>query len=282
MAKKKNGNGNTAVATKDETGLAEFSYGEGPTGYENQTAEDQSIPLIVVLQDNSPQGKKSNAKYVAGAQAGALFNIATEDCVDGDEGLLFVAALTQHQFVEFRPRDSGGGFVGFHGTTDPIVVAAKSRSTQFGKYTTEAGNELVETFSIYAVLCDQDQTPLGFAVIPCSSMKIKPYKSWNNRVRSVAVNKKAVPLMANLCRLRTVADKNSKGEFFNIRIDHAADGDKFASLIDPNGELFAAAVQFHELIQSGQRQAMAPPDANSGGDSGPDDPGTGDDGDAPF
>lgn len=279
MAKK---NSNTAVATKPETGVAKFAYGDGPTGYENQTAEDQSIPLIVVLQDNSPQLKKSNAKHIAGASAGMLFNIATEECVDGDDGLLFVAALTQHQFVEFRPRDQGGGFVGFHETTDPIVVAAKSRSTQFGKYGTEAGNELVETFSIYAVLCDEQQTPLGFAVIPCSSMKIKPYKSWNNRVRAVAVNKRAVPLMANLCRLRTVSDKNSKGEFYNIRIDHAVDGDKFDSLIDPNGELFAAAVQFHELVQSGQRQAMAPQDATSSGDAGPDDPGTGDEGDAPF
>lgn len=277
MAKKKNGT--TAVAKKPETGVAKFSYGEGPSGYENQTSEDQSIPLIVVLQTNSPQVAKANAKYVAGAEAGMLFNIATEECIDGDEGLLFVGAVTQHQFVEFRPRDTGGGFVGFHDATSEIVVAAKSRSESFGKYQTEGGNELVETFSIYAVLSDAEQNPLGLAVIPCSSMKIKAYKGWSNRVRSVVVNKQVVPLMANLCRLRTVADKNAKGSFYNIRLDHAADGDKFASLIDPESPLFATAVEFHGMVQSGEKKQMVPPEP---GDAGPDGAGTGADGDTPF
>jgi hypothetical protein len=273
MAKKSK----TAVATKPETGVAKFSYGDGPTGFENQTQEDQSVPLITVLQTNSPQCEKGHDKQIPGAEPGMFFNVATEELYDGQDGLLFVAATTQHDYVEYKSRENGGGFQGKHSITSPIVSAAKARSSDFGKYKTEEGNELVETFYIFAILTDEEQTPLTPVVIPFSSTKIKGYKAWNSRVLSTAVNKKVVPLMANLCRLRTWKDKNAKGSFYNIAMEPAVEGDKFASLIDPEGELFSRAQEFNLMVNSGEKQAMAPPDT---ADRGPDT--SGDDGDAPF
>ncbi|HKU52551.1 MAG TPA: hypothetical protein VJQ25_08795, partial [Nitrospira sp.] len=48
---------------------------------------DVAIPFLRILQSNSPQVKKQNAKYVIDAEAGMFFNTATNDIYSGDTGI---------------------------------------------------------------------------------------------------------------------------------------------------------------------------------------------------
>jgi hypothetical protein len=274
---------NTAVTAPER----DYSRFGNDTGFENQTQDDQSVPLLIVLQSNSPQCKRDG---IAGAQEGMIFNTATEELYDGEEGVVFVPATTEHVFIEYRPREQNGGFVGIHTPESQVVVDAKARSTKFGDYKTPEGNELVETFQIYCVLCDEEsQEVLGFAVIPCASTKIKPYKAFNNRLRSTMVmeNGRRMParMFANLYRMTTWQDHNANGEFMNVAFAPAVNGDKYESLLDADDPRMEAGFDFMQLVNSGEKKAaQAPREAGSDRASTGEGSGSGEttDGDPPF
>lgn len=265
MAKK---NESTALAVKDAPGALSIAvdYGEDAgSGFEGMTQEDFKVPFLNVLQTNSPQLDESSGKYIEGAKAGMLHNSATDDVYSGKEGVVFVPCLTKHVYIEWRPRDAGGGFVGQHEFDSDLVAKAKAASTAFGKYTSPDGNQLVETFYIYAVVCDEQANPVGPVVIQATSMKIKPYKGWASKVGAYmqavkdgngnVVRKIRPPIFAHLTRMTTVGQKNAKGSFYNIKLDPARAGNGVsaleASLLDPKGAAFQAAKDFKALIEGG-------------------------------
>ena len=81
------------------------------TGLEEASADDYAIPFLRVLQSMSPQLKKSDGKYIQGAEEGNLFNTVTETLYDGTEGVTIIPCAYKKKFIEWVPRESGGGFV---------------------------------------------------------------------------------------------------------------------------------------------------------------------------
>ena len=139
----------TAIAEMPKPGaLVEYEYGEDEgKGYEHQSAADTRIPIIAQMQDLSPPVKSRKANV------GDFFNSVTEQIWPGNEGFLFVPATTRHVFVEWVPRDKGGGYRGQHQPDSDVVMAAiaaakKDPDAKFGEYSTPDGNELQETFYV--------------------------------------------------------------------------------------------------------------------------------------
>ena len=252
----------TAVATVDElktstaltTVVDDSGYGdyEG-AGFENQDKEDYSLPFIHILQGLSPQ-----LETIDGASPGKIINTVTNDLYPGKEGgVVFVPAHTIHCFVEWKPKEQGGGFVAQHGLTADVVVHAKE-TQDFGSFKTPSGNELTETFYVYGVLVNGDGGDQ--AVIAFTSTKIKKYKAWMTKARSIQIAIKDAegrvlrritpPLFAHRFRLTTVKEKNSKGEFFNWNINF--DGaDAAACRISPKSDLFLSAAAVATMVQDG-------------------------------
>jgi hypothetical protein len=188
---------------------------------------------------------------MAAAKPGMLFNTVTEELTDE---LLFVPATTQHVYVEWIPRDSGGGFVAVHGMDSPVVKAAKEKATEFGKLTLENGNDLIETFYVYGVTCNESDST-GLAVIAFTSSKIKVYKRYNTRLQTfmlVMPDKRKVrpPLYAHLTRITTAKEKNVKGEFHNFVLAPVGDS-LMAGLLKPEDPRFVAAFECKQLVESG-------------------------------
>jgi hypothetical protein len=246
--------------------LALPDFGEDyDDGFQNQTGDDIVLPFLSVLQALSPQVQKEVGQGgVEGAKAGMLFNTVTGEIFSAKEGLLFVPAVTQHVFVEWVPRKAGGGFVAMHEPDAEIIVEAKEKSTSYGKYSTQydsagepIGNDLVETFYVYGVLCiaEGQNEPV---VLPFTSTKIKKYKTWNTKTRlftvKTAKGPKNPPMYANLVRITGVADRNKKGDFFNFNLAPAL-GTIPASLLDPTDERFIAAKEVGAMIKSGAARA---------------------------
>jgi hypothetical protein len=278
-----------AELSQQKTQMAAYDYGgDDPTGFEGQTAADKSIPLITVLQELSPAVKKKHEDYVEGAEEGMLFNTATQELYDGEEGLVFAPACTVHTFLEFVPRAKGGGFVGRHEANSEVVLKAKAESATFGKYFTAEGNELNETFEVYAVIQGNEEagTAPVLCVIPFSSTKIKAYRKWNTRCGSTVPpgQHRAAPLYANLTVLKTFATKNSAGQdYYGVTLSAAVGGDKFKSLLPKTDPLFELARDFCVMVQSGEKVAAAPEDSGPPkGDAGPSDVGDGKGENAPF
>ena len=66
------------------------------------------VPRISILQDLSPQVKKSNAQYIGGAEPGMYFNNVANTL---DSMITFVPAKFHVRYIAWRPRKQGGGLV---------------------------------------------------------------------------------------------------------------------------------------------------------------------------
>lgn len=222
-------------------------------GFENQSSDDYSIPFLRLLQALSPILQERDD-----LKQGMIINTVTGEAFPAKTGLAFVPATTQHQFIEFRPRDAGGGFVGAYATNDPMVLAAVAAATEFGKYSTPEGNELIETFSVYGVAITDEGQQMD-AVIGFSSSQIKKYKGWMTKAKTIQIpladgRRIPAPLFSHRYRLKSVVEKNPKGTFSNW--DIAFDGaNAVASRLLPSDPVFQQAVAIKGLLDSGKARA---------------------------
>lgn len=257
------------VAAKANTDLAAFDYGEdGGAGFENQTSSDYSIPFLGVLQQMSPQVSDPSDGGIDGARPGMIFNTVTGELYPAKEGLEFVPSLTQHVFVEWVPRDSGGGFVAIHEINSDVVKQAKANSQEFGKLRLANGNDLIETFYVYGVVC-KDEEPEGMAVIAFTSTKIKVYKAFSTKINMFTLKspngtKQKPPLFAHSLKLTTAKEKNNKGEFHNFSIAPAK-GDIISSLLRPDDPRFQAGKDCYDMVVGGMARANYDSQDNAGG-----------------
>lgn len=219
-------------------------------GFDNQTSEDIAVPFINILQSNSPQV----VDELPGATAGKLINSVTGDIYDE---LDFVPSLTDHMFVEWKPRSEGGkgGFVGTHPLESDVVK--NSRATQeFGEFQTDAGNDLVDTYYVYGIAVDKKSGVSFQAAIAYASTKVKKYKAWSTKARlQVAVDtngrKQQLPLFAFCYTIKTVKEENKHGKFYNFTVPDFANGSAEKSRLAPDSELFQQAALTYTAVKGG-------------------------------
>lgn len=248
-------------------------YGtDAGSGFEGQTRDDISIPFLAVLQSNSPQ-----LEDFEDARPGMLFNTVSQAIIDGKKGVILIPALTQHVFVEWVPREQGGGFVATHAIDSDVVRRAKQQAKEPFKYHV-GENDLVETFYIYASILDDDGEASDMAVIACTSTKIAPYKKWNTSLNMFTVKtpdgrKQRPPLFAHRVRLTTRPDKNNKGNFFNIALA-PANGTVSDSLLPPGDARLEAAKALKDMVESGIASAAYDSQSATGEEASTSDGGT--------
>ena len=253
-----------AVALKEETALSTevLDFGDDAgKGYENQSNDDVQIPFLNVLQGLSPEVVDEDSDM----KAGMIFNTVTQEAVKGSEGMVIIPVTTQHLFVEWIPRDKGGGYVGTHLPESEVVQNAKAAATKFGKYK-NGENDLVETFYVYAL----DAETGAYMIIPFVSTKIKPYKAWNSACKlfnHTAYNiPKRPPMFAHQVSLTTEKESRTSGDSYNYRMApvNPATGKKddgsfrpaiYNSMIGVKNPLFTEAKHFLSLINEGVAKA---------------------------
>lgn len=268
----------TAMTAPPETqALDVFDYGEDAgQGYENQDMSDHKIPMIAVLQSNSPQVVESRGKV----HAGQLLNTVTGEIYDE---LTAVACLTDHVFLAFVPRDDGGGFRGRYAKDSKVVLDAIARNDgrSIGKLAfpqpkdpktgkDQPTQELVEAYEIYLSLYkdvvsgEQKSTEVtGFAVMPFTSTKIKIYRAWNTQISTFSptlggkkFQPKEIPMYAHRIRITTEMEQNAKGSYFVPVISPAEGGDDLKnSMIGRNDARYIAAKKLHDDVIKGAAKA---------------------------
>lgn len=171
------------------------------------------------------------------AVPGDILIASTGAIVSGKTGLDMVPLRVTHEYKEWIPKDSktggGGGLIATHAPDSPLVKEAIGRSTQFGKYYTESGNNLVETYTIIAYAVESSM----MISLEMTSSKIAAYRKWSNAVRTFMLNGSRPPLFAHLVKLKTERIENSRGTFFNVSL-LPAKGTLEESLIDPDSDLY--------------------------------------------
>lgn len=261
----------TAMTPPPETQALEvFDYGEDAgQGYENQDMSDRKLPIIELLQSNSPEVAESKGKIYAGQ----FQNTVTGEIYDE---VYFVPAITDHCWTEWIGRDDGGGFRGRHPKNAKIVADAVARNggRAIGKLKVpqppddkgkpQPDHELVESFEIYGILYDaKTNEVLGFAMIPFTSTKIKVYRAWNSAVGGFAptINGKKlapgqVPIFAHRVKMTSESETKGSNTYMVPVLSPAQGGDDLKNSLLPKNDLrYVEAKKLHDDVLKGLAKA---------------------------
>ena len=106
------------------------SAGEGTTF----DSSEMQIPFIRIIQALSPQVNKKDPAFIDGADQGDAFNTVTSEFWTGEEGLLVIPCYQETKFLEFVPRESGGGFMGELEPNNPDIQNTERKGAKETRY----------------------------------------------------------------------------------------------------------------------------------------------------
>lgn len=205
-------------------------------------AEDNLVPFLKVLQKMSPQVDKRNDAYIEDAEAGLIWlrNYPDMPLVNGDAGIVFQPCFMGKEWIEWVPREKGGGVVARWTYDDADPNKGRPDDCQLTDkpgdnrqiWMRPNGNEVIETRSI-AGFVHLGELRLPY-VLPLQSTGHTFAKEWNGMwrlkkqsayIRSQDPGFKfpdgwadgIAPSYAYTYRLVTKHRSNSKGDWFQFQ-----------------------------------------------------------------
>lgn len=184
--------------------------------------EDNLVPIAVILQDNTPEAQKQHARYQKGAEGGMIWlKNASEPFVPGEDGIQVQHCHSYKAIVEWKPRDSGGGFIMQHPwgkDIKKIVPDAKEvpdpKDPKKTKWVRKNNNELIDTRYEVVRVFREDGSRLQY-VIPFVSSGHTVAKGWNTlRGTFHLADGNQAPSFSRLYRMKTKSKTNAKGTWF--------------------------------------------------------------------
>ena len=257
-------NGQTDLELKQKGAVAttQFESFEG-TGFEEVTTEDLAIPFIRILAQLSPQVNKRDGAYVEGAEAGHIYNTVQNEVYDGTQGISVIPCYYSRKYVEWTPREKGGGYIQSYATTDPIVkTAVKNELGQ--DILPDSGNLLSNTSHFFVLHLHKTLGPQR-GLITMTSTQLKKGRKWLTLAQQFTAKKQdgkimQLPLMSQVYSLKTVEEKNDKGSWFGWDISHEKQIDLSN---DSEQKIFEMGVQFAKSIAKGEVEVKSEQEASS-------------------
>jgi hypothetical protein len=183
---------------------------------------------------------------VPGAEPGFIYNTVANEAYNGEEGVTVVPCYYNRRYVEWRPREKGGGYVASYPATDPIVN--RTVRDDRGNDVLPNGNLLVNTAQFFVILMHPENGPQR-CLITMTSTQLKKARKWMTQMQSLTATGKngnlfTLPMMSQTYRLRTVEERNDKGSWFGWEISRTGQvQDK---------SLFNLAVEFSKSVAKGE------------------------------
>jgi hypothetical protein len=251
--------GSTAVAAPGSSTTAVAKQPEyEETGFEHMTQADFKVPFLAVLQGKSPQVEEGNPKQLPGAKAGMFMNTVTQELYDGKQGIIVTPVHSIHQYLEWIPRDDGGGLVNVYDWQAPEVIAVlKKAKSRFGKHKINDNNDLQESFNVFMLLHLPDGRRMPI-VMGFASSQIGAYQAWmtsaKSQVKLVDGQQRPRALWSHRYKITTQFNKNKKGTWHKMTV--AFDGPNAeAARYAEDDVIMTEAKEFRQLLMSGTVQA---------------------------
>lgn len=187
--------------------LAEKGIFEGASsGFEKTSAETFKTPFLKILQALSPELKKTDSKFVPGAEQGDFCNSATQEIY---KELEVVILKVEHVLVAWKP--SRGGFVGrYSKEREEEIVSSKEGVKKWDK----EGNLVIDTIEFY---CMNAKNPMDIFIFPLSTASLKYAKSFATRLRMLTADGKPVNVSwAGVWKISTMEDHNELGSWYTL------------------------------------------------------------------
>lgn len=252
----------TAVAKAQTTAISEdlmddiFDNAGDGASYDSS---EMQIPFVRLLQALSPQLKKKDPAFIEGAASGDIFNNVTGQYWSGEEGIVVVPCYQTTKYLEFTPREQGGGF---RGEISPLDPRLQNTTRNGGKELLPDGNEVVKSDQHFCLIVEPDGMTQP-VVIDMKSTQLKVSRRWKTQIAMKKIKHPKTgqlitpPLYASMWKLRSVEESNDKGDFANWVIEGIG-------LVDDKN-VFQEAKAFRESVVAGEVKAQAEnhtPDTN--------------------
>jgi hypothetical protein len=236
----------TAVSTEVLDDIFDYA-GEG-TAFDSS---EMQIPFVRLLQALSPQLNKKKAEYIEGASAGDAFNNVTSQYWDGEAGIKVIPCFQTTKYLEFVPRDMGGGFKGEIPANSPLL----QQTTRSGsKELLPNGNELVKSDQHFCLIVEDDGSYQP-VVVDMKSTQLKVSRRWKTQIAMQKVKHPKTgammtpPVFATMWRLYSVEESNDQGSWNNWQVERIG-------LLE-NRDLLLEAKAFRDSIAAGEVKAAA-------------------------
>jgi hypothetical protein len=185
----------------------------------SKDAADNLVPLIYVLQEQSPQVQSRDPRYLDGAVAGNFWLRGMDPpLLDGEhDGMLVQSCYFNKCVIEWQP--NRGGFVARHPEMPEDARQVEDpQDPNIKRWVNEAGNYLVETREhvVRVHLPDGRRVPF---VLPFSSTGHTVSRGWMFDMNQKQIDGQTVDSFCLLYRLRTKYSTNKKGSWFKVTVD---------------------------------------------------------------
>lgn len=226
-------------------------------GSESMDKDDFAIPRLSILQALSPQVKKKDAAYVEGAEEGQIFDAVSQSVRDGEEGITIIPVTYRKTFIEWKLRETGGGFVADHGK-EGAALLGQCKKDKNNNDILPSGNQLVATAEYFVMVVENN----GFSpyVISMTSSQLKISRRWNTMINQLRVHKSNgggtfnPAMFYQSYLLQTTPESSTKGDYFNWKITTA----RPVLELDEGESIYIACRDLRESVTSGQVKAAAP------------------------
>ena len=246
-----------AEVAKKETGnaiaMTDLLKKTGPSLSE-RTTEDFAIPYLNIIGDTSPQIDKEDSEYIAGAEAGMIFNNVTDKVYNE---ITVLPVYYRRRYVEWAERGEGPGA--------PVNIYTPSQFEQMkregkvvrgedNKERIVGGDTYIENTAEHYVIVIEPDGMWSKAIIKMKSTQLKKSRTWNSIMsnqRRVDGDEVYQPKdFARSYTLKTIREKNDKGKWFGWVISENVWIDQ---LNNPNvKKIYEDAISFEKKIHSGE------------------------------
>lgn len=189
----------------------------------SQDQADNLVPLVYVIQAQSPQANKRGPDYVEGAEAGSLWlRNSGLPAIDGDKGFTFQPCFFYKDWVEWKP--ARGGYAGRHDLRPAEAVEKNIDPNDPEKmgWVLPNGNIVVETRYHVGIVHLPDGVRMPY-VIPLSGSGHTASRAFMFLMNSKSISglDGPAPSFAALYQVVTKAKSNAKGDWMGIEFKDA-------------------------------------------------------------
>ena len=179
------------------------------------------MPLLNIIQQNSPQLNDKKDQFIEGSKAGEIFFSPTQEVLG--TMVPFIPTALRTLYVEWRTRDNGGGIVGMH----PLDIQGRKdlgyEQGRKGQYDEWLGdNELKKTTYVLGLITIGDEQVEGMVALSVTGQKTA--RALQDSIRKFRYDGKLADIppaiYARQYTLEAVYEENAKGEgYYNYKFN---------------------------------------------------------------
>lgn len=179
--------------------------------------DELQMPRLSIAQAQSEAMNPKSDGYVPGANIGDIISSIDKRCYPGDDGVEIIACARTTKYLEWLPRNSGGGIAGIYGPEEGRALMASATRGPAGM-TLPNGNTIHDSKE-YLVLALDDEGKGTPHLLSFAKSGIAIARNWNTRMASYYARHKDASIISQVWRLTTAPKANDAGTWFGWKID---------------------------------------------------------------